>query len=87
MSDLISRWDVIKAVLGSNFSACTVYGRSEEGMATARELIQAIKKLPSVQPEERFEFGKWYDFKRGYVLETTVHSFRILKDVEASSNE
>lgn len=51
MSDLISRQDVIKAVLVSNFSACTVYGRSEEGMATANELIQAIKNLPSAEPE------------------------------------
>ena len=51
MSDLISRGDAIKAVLVSNFSACTVFGRSEEGMATAKELIQVIKNLPSVQPE------------------------------------
>lgn len=57
MDDLISRQDVIKAVLGSNFSACTVYGRSEEGMATAKELIQAIKNLPSAQPERKK--GKW----------------------------
>ena len=49
--DLIDRQDVIKAVLGSNFSACTVYGRSEEGMATAKELIQTIKNLPSAQTE------------------------------------
>lgn len=48
--------------------------------------VNTLKKLPSAQPEETFEFGKWYDFKCGYVLETTVHSFRILKDVEASSN-
>ena len=51
MSDLISRGDAIKAVLASNLSACTVFGRSEEGMATAKELIQVIKNLPSVQPE------------------------------------
>lgn len=51
MSDLISRGDAIKAVLVSNFSACTVFGRSEEGMATAKELIQVIKNLPSAQPE------------------------------------
>lgn len=50
MDDLISRQAAIKAVLGSNFSACTVYGRSEEGMATAKELIQAIKNLPSAHP-------------------------------------
>ena len=49
--------------------------------------MENIEQLPSAQPEERFEFGKWYNFERGYVLETTVHSFRILKDVEASSNE
>ena len=54
MSDLISRGDAIKAVLVSNLSACTVFGRSEEGMATAKELIQVIKKLPSVQPEQRW---------------------------------
>lgn len=54
MNDLISRQDVINAVLVSNFSACTVYGRSEEGMATANELIQAIKNLPSAQPEQRW---------------------------------
>lgn len=63
MDDLISRQDVIKAVLASNFSACTVYGRSEEGMATAKELIQAIKNLPSAQPEheytmEEFVYGQ-----------------------------
>lgn len=51
MDDIISRWDAIKAVLASNLSACTVYGRSEEGMATAKELIQVIKNLPSAQPE------------------------------------
>lgn len=51
MSDLISRGDAIKAVLVSNLSACTVFGRSEEGMATAKELIQVIKNLPSAQPE------------------------------------
>ena len=54
MDDLISRQDVINAVLVSNFSACTVYGRSEEGMATAKELIQAIKNLPSAQPKQRW---------------------------------
>lgn len=57
MSDLISRQDVIKAVLGSNLSACMVYGRSEEGMATANELIQAIKNLPSAEPERKS--GHW----------------------------
>lgn len=51
MNDLISRQDVINAILVSNFSACTVYGRSEEGMATAKELIQAINNLPSAQPQ------------------------------------
>ena len=62
MDDLISRQDVIKAVLGSNFSACTVYGRSEEGMATAKELIQAIKNLPSAQPGIiRCKDCKWWD--------------------------
>ena len=60
MSDLISRWDAIKAVLASNLSACTVYGRSEEGMATAKELIQVIKNLPSAQPYKTYEQG-WED--------------------------
>ena len=50
MDDCISRGDAIKAVLVSNFSACTVFGRSEEGMATAKELIQVIKNLPSHSP-------------------------------------
>lgn len=57
MSDLISRQDVIKAVFGSNLSACMAYGRSEEGMAIANELIQAIKNLPSAEPERKK--GKW----------------------------
>lgn len=62
MNDLISRGDAIKAVLVSNLSACTVFGRSEEGMATAKELIQVIKNLPSAQPERKT--GKW---KRTYL--------------------
>lgn len=53
MNDLISRGDAIKAVLVSNLSACTVFGRSEEGMATAKELIQVIKNLPSAQPDRK----------------------------------
>lgn len=62
MDDLISRQDVIKAVLASNFSACTVYGRSEEGMATAKELIQTIKNLPSAQTEIiRCKDCRWWD--------------------------
>lgn len=63
MDDLISRQDVISAVLASNFSACTVYGRSEEGMATAKELIQTIKNLPSAQPERKKGF--WYALEKG----------------------
>lgn len=58
MDDLISRQDVINAILASNLSACTVYGRSEEGMETAKELIQAIKNLPSAQPDRKS--GKWH---------------------------
>ena len=60
MDDLISRGDAIKAVLVSNLSACTVFGRSEEGMATAKELIQVIKNIPSAQPYKTYEQG-WKD--------------------------
>lgn len=66
MSDLIDRQDAIKAVLVSNFSACTVYGRSEKGMATAKELIQMIKNLPSAQQDtdEWCTDCKEYDHER-----------------------
>ena len=73
MDDCISRGDAIKAVLVSNFSACTVFGRSEEGMATAKELIQVIKNLPSAQPEIiRCKDCRWWDkygdYDNGYCM-------------------
>lgn len=46
------------------------------------ELYDILEQMPSAQSDGIFEFGKWYDFKRGYVLETTTHSFRILKDIQ-----
>ena len=78
MGDTISRQAVIKAVLVSNLSACTVYGRSEEGMATAKELIQAIKNLPSAQTKViRCKNCRWWDKyseKRGYCM-AAKHGF------------
>ena len=72
MDDLISRTAAVDAV---------------NRAVTKEAARRSIQELPSAQQEETFEFGKWYYFKRGYVLETTTHSFRILKDVEVSSNE
>lgn len=40
--------------------------------------VTVIQRMPMV---EVFEFGKWYDFQKGYVLEVTTEAFRISKEV------
>lgn len=90
MSDLISRQAAIDAILHNQEIYSNNFGDDPIDKYTIAIIdndAQTIAQLPPAQPEETFEFGKWYDFERGYVLETTVHSFRILKDVEVSSNE
>lgn len=68
-TDAISRKDALFAVRVGILSTATVYGRSEEGMATRREIEGALKALPPVNPAEKvgqwiehFDIiGKWYE--------------------------
>ena len=48
------------------------------GYCHPANIAKEIEALPSV---ETFEFGKWYDFQKGYVLEVTTEAFRISKEV------
>ena len=84
MDDLISRQPEQRTLTEDDYAYCTECDHVE--MCRWYPMYGCeFKSRPSAQPEEIFEFGKWYDFKRGYVLETTTHSFRILKDVEITS--
>ena len=47
MNDLISREAAIEAIMSAVFSINFVYGRSERGMAAAKEAVRVLKDLPS----------------------------------------
>lgn len=55
--DAISRKDALFAVRVGILSTATVYGRSEEGMATRREIEGALRAIPPVTPAEKV--GHW----------------------------
>ena len=52
--DIISRQAAVIAVTAGSISTATVFGRTEEGMTAAKEIIRAIKSIPSAQPEQRW---------------------------------
>ena len=52
--DLIDRQAAMIAVTAGIISTATVFGRTEEGMTAAKEIIRAIKSIPSAQPEQRW---------------------------------
>ena len=87
MTDYISRQAAIDYFV-TNVGWYDEDGYPVEGSDELRKIwTDLFNGVPSAEPEERFEFGKWYDFERGYVLETTVHSFRISKDIQGKNNE
>lgn len=49
--DLISRRAAITAVTAGSLGTAMIYGRTDEGMTAAKEIIRAIKGLPSAQPD------------------------------------
>lgn len=87
MKDPIERQEVIEAISGE----IIVTGR--ENAKAVRHffnlILDRIAHIPTAQQEELFEFGKWYDFQKGYVLEIVPEAFRIsqVKDKEGDINE
>ena len=59
MSDLISRQAAIMAVLYGSLGATTIYGRTEQGMAAQKEIVQAIRMLPSAERKGHW-MKKWH---------------------------
>lgn len=55
MNDLISRQAAIDAVTMGALSTATLYGRTDEGATALKEIVSAIKALPSAQPEITYQ--------------------------------
>lgn len=51
MEEWYRKLDVIRAVNVGAISAAALYGRTDSGMATFKEILRAVDDLPSVQPE------------------------------------
>lgn len=60
MKKLIYLEDAIDAMIATAFSTATIYGRSERGMAAAKEAIRTLKALPSAEPRKT---GHWIGHK------------------------
>ena len=75
MSNLISR-DV--AITTAVRAAIDWHRLANPQYSIAYCIGEAMRALPA---EETFEFGRWYDFQKGYVLEVTTEAFRISKEV------
>lgn len=79
MKDPVERQAVIDAISRDIIVIAT---ENVEAVARAMNMIlDRIANIPTAQQEELFEFGKWYDFGKGYVLEVTTEAFRISKEV------
>ena len=50
-------------------------------LATVKDIGEAYAVIQGMPTVEVFEFGKWYDFQKGYVLEVNTAAFRISKEV------
>ncbi len=68
MRNLIDRQDAIDVIMK--------HGKRIPTYAIACKA--GLEALPQI---ETFEFGKWYDFQKGYVLEVNTEAFRISKEV------
>ena len=55
--DAISRQAAINIVVCDILSSAIVYGRTEEGMAARKAIVDGLKRLPSVTPAEKV--GRW----------------------------
>lgn len=59
--DCISRLDAINIVVCDILSSAIVYGRTEEGMAARKAIIDGLKRLPPVTPAEKV--GQWRHYE------------------------
>lgn len=79
MKDPVERQEVIDAI---SRDIVVIGVENVEAVTRALNLIlDRIAHIPTAQQEELFEFGTWYDFRKGYVLEVTTEAFRISKEV------
>ncbi len=78
MKDPVERQAVFDAITG------ILIMTSVENAVAMKQLqnliLDRIAHIPTAQQEELFKFGKWYDFRKGYVLEVTTEAFRISKE-------
>lgn len=75
MTDLISREVAITTAVRA---AIDWHRLANPQYSIAYCIGEAMRAIPA---EETFEFGKWYDFQKGYVLEVNTEAFRISKEV------
>lgn len=50
-------------------------------LSSVKDMGEAFAVIQGMPTVETFEFGKWYDFQKGYALEVTTEAFRISKEV------
>ena len=61
--DCVSRQDAINIVVCDILSSAIVYGRTEEGMAAKKAIVDGLKRLPSATPAEKV--GQWIPVSEG----------------------